>query len=509
MQDRYSGILVHVSSLPGPFGVGTFGPETLHFVRQARQAGFSYWQVLPFTIVDEFNSPYKSYSAFAGNPIFIDPRLLAADGLLTNAEAAACAYQGKQDSVDYRFAWQNVDYFLRQAYKRVTPTLQKHIDLYVEKEKPWLQDYAVFMVAKALYRGKAWWDWEDKALVAHQEKAIQKLLQTYPQEISFLYFQQWVFDRQWRSLKNQANELGLGIIGDMPIYVDGDSCDVWANQGLFEMEDFTFSRVAGVPPDYFSETGQLWGNPLYDWPTHQKTDFAWWKMRLKHLLQRFDRVRIDHFRAFFNYWAVPSGREDAIVGTWEDGPGQAFFDSIFQVVEKGRLIAEDLGSIDMSTRQAIEMTGLPGMKVLQFGIDIRADGSELPHHYLPNTVAYTGTHDNTTALGWIWEADEQNRSYILRYIDFPNGEDWGLGGKDSPFCRSLLRTLWSSVAELTIVPIQDLCGFGGDMRMNTPGRAEENWCYRLQWNYLQEIDWKRIASQNKLYQRETAAREVC
>lgn len=507
MSNRFSGVLTHLTSLPGPYGIGTFGPEAHQFVQRLRQAGFSYWQVLPFSWVDEYFSPYKTVSAFAGNPMFIDPRLLVADGLLMPEELKQLGQAKRPDVADYPFAFELTDRALRLAYRRLTKALQVHIEAFVQKEWDWLRDFALFTVARETFGRKPWWQWPHQGLVQHEQVALERFAAEHEAELNFLYFQQWVFQRQWLALKNRANQLGLGVIGDIPFYVDQDSADVWAHRSLFEIEGTQFKRVAGVPPDYFSEEGQLWGNPLYDWPAHQAEDYRWWKARLARGLSLFDRVRLDHFRAFINYWAVDAGAKTAASGHWEVGPGQAFFEAVFGEACRDRLFAEDLGNMDDTVRQAIAESGLPGMEVLQFSFN-PGDASHRPHRYRPHSVAYTGTHDNTTTLGWIWEASEEQRQYILSYLDFPLGQDWGQGGAKSPFCKTAIQRLWATAAELTLVPIQDLCGFGGDTRMNVPGRATENWAYRLPVGALEEIDWPHWQQINTLYDRNRPARET-
>lgn len=507
MHKRSSGILVHLTSLPGPFGVGTFGPETAQFIDCVRAAGFTYWQVLPLTLVDEYHSPYKTVSAFAGNPLFIDPRGLVADGLLRAEEVSQLGVAPRPDVANYTFAIDKSEQALRLAFTRVTPTLQHYIDAFVHSERFWLEDYAVFSVARMLYQQIPWWKWPDRKLASHQPEAVSKFREKYAEEIAFCYFQQWVFHRQWMALKQRANLRGLGIIGDLPFYVDQNSSDVWANRELFQMKGNRFVSVAGVPPDYFAREGQLWGNPLYNWSAHQKEGFRWWQNRLQHALQRFDRVRLDHFRAVVNYWSIPAEAQTAAEGHWEKGPGTAFYSAVLGKVDSSRLFMEDLGDLEAWVRKALRSSGLDGMEVIQFSFQ-PGDPAHLPYQYGPQSVAYTGTHDNTTLLGWIWEMQEYQRTYVLEYLHFPPDQDWGKGGADSPFCRSMIRQLWMSAAGLTVVPIQDLCGFGGDTRMNVPGRATENWGYRLPIGALESVDWAYWKRMNDLYGRSAPVNQV-
>lgn len=505
MKSRYSGVLLHIASLSGPYGCGTMGVEAVDFLKKLKKAGFSYWQVLPLTIVDEFHSPYKSLSAFAGNPALIDPRGLVSDGLLTAAEAEACIYPQTASNMNYETAMATADKFLNLAFSRVTAKLRQHISSFITKESAWLTDYACFITAKRTFILLPWWEWPDKALAAHEPQAVADFMQKHQEEIDRCYFEQWVFNRQWSGLHKQARELGIGIIGDIPFYVDGDSADVWSHRELFAMESMKFTEVAGVPPDYFSPTGQLWGNPIYDWFAHQKENFAWWKLRMQHALEAFDKLRIDHFRALVTFWAIPYGSPDATSGEWRQAPYMEFYRQVFGNWPAERIFAEDLGDIDAKTREGIDAAGLANMKVLQFVFNIGGVKDDLPHNWEYPTVAYTGTHDNTTLIGWIWEMDDELRRYVLDYADFPADADWGKGGFNSPLVRRMLRVLWQSAAKLTVAQVQDLCGFGGDTRMNLPGRKENNWSYRLPFGTTEHIDWDYFAKLNKLYQRNTPA----
>lgn len=507
MKKHYSGLLFHIASLPSPFGIGTLGTETLQFLHSVRNAGFSYWQILPCNLTDTANSPYKSYSSFAGNPSFIDPRLLVADGLLGSKEVEHHLYKGEAHRIDYEFARQNSKSFLMHAKKSLSQVLKKIILEFVEKEKAWLKDYAIFMTAKAYYQGKAWWHWEDEGLKNYDAKALERFEKAHQEQIEYYYFEQWVFQRQWSYLKKQANEMGLGIIGDLPFYVDSDSVDVWANRKLFDLDaQGREKQVAGVPPDYFSEKGQLWGNPIYLWKEHKKENYAWWIARVSRMMQLYDKLRLDHFRAFANYWAIPAGAEDARQGHWEQGPGMDLLSKIFEKFEKTRIIAEDLGAESEEVTELLKTSELANMFVLQFSLH-SSEEKNLPYNYHYNSVTYTGTHDNNTLLGWIWSLDDYQRRFVLDYLHFSKKEDWGEGGFDSPICQAMIRQALASASKLAITTLQDLCGFGEDTRMNVPGVAEGNWTYRISPSLLHKTNWLHYKRMNQVFRRDTAFEE--
>ena len=493
MLNRASGILLHVTSLPGPFGIGTMGTEARKFVDFLAETGFGLWQVLPFGPTGEYHSPYQCYSAFAGDVNLIDFRLLEEQGLLSREEVEGCYHKGSPYEAD--FAWQETmrDSVLRKAYKRSLQlkTWQKNIAAFVTEESYWLPDYACYTALKKKYNGTPWWEWPADAKETLEDK----------DEIGFVYFCQYVFFQQWKNLKAYANEKNIKIIGDMPIYVSGDSADAWSKADLFEFNaDFSMKRVAGVPPDYFSEDGQLWGNPLYDWDAMEKDGYDWWIHRMGTALTMFDAVRIDHFRGFVAYWAVPAESNTAKNGAWVQGPGHKLFDAILNVYPNAAIIAEDLGDITEDVRQFVEETGFPGMRVMQFGFLDGENNPHLPHNYIQNAVAYTGTHDNNTVLGWLWEATGEQRERALEYCNF-QGNDWGEGGYRSKPCFSWIQTLLGSVAGWAILPIQDLCGFGSDTRMNKPGIAENNWAFRITQEALNAVAKEQIQKLNRIYKR--------
>lgn len=497
MMKRTSGVLLHISSLPGDYGIGSFGKEAVNFSKLLKNMGFTYWQTLPFGTIDDYNSPYKSFSAFAGNPLFIDLPTLKEKELLTEDEINLCKVDNPY-VVQYSFLKENKYKLLHKAYERISLEYKEKIREFDKENKHWLNDYALYMTIREINDNKDWYDWDDD-LKFHREEAISKISDLYEDEILFHKFMQYEFFVQWKNIKEKINENGINIIGDIPIYVSLESSDVWANRELFNLsKDGSPKMVAGVPPDYFCEDGQLWGNPLYNWSFMKKDNYDWWIKRVSHSLKIFDVIRIDHFRAFSSYWAVPNKAKSAKEGKWVKGPGMSLFKILLKKFDNSQIIAEDLGDIDDKVRELLKKTKLPGMRVIQFGFIGEKNSIHLPHNYDKNVVAYTGTHDNNTLLGFLWESSPENRKNILEYCDF-KGLDWGMGGFKSESCRSVIRTLWQSSANLTIIPIQDLCGFGGDTKMNSPGNPNGNWSFRITQEIFDNIDCEWFLNLNKLY----------
>lgn len=475
MRNRSSGVLLHISSLMGPYGIGVFGGDALRFIDFLQKGGFSAWQVLPFSIPDACNSPYKSISAFAGNPLFIDPARLLEQGLITAEELESCKAESPY-AVDFDHLKEQRAKLFDSAFSRCPAALWEKVEAW-RKEQPWLEDFALYSALKA-ETGKDWIDWP-QALRAREPQAMQeakvRLHRTMEREI----FLQYLFFTQWQNIRAYAKERGIAMIGDMPIYVSYESADVWSNQHLFALsEKGRMLEEAGVPPDYFSEDGQRWGNPLYNWAAMKAEGYSWWVARLRHASTLFDQIRIDHFRAFSAYWAVPIEAETAKEGRWKSGPGMDLFDTLFANIDKDLLIAEDLGVQDEALTALLKETDLPGMRVLQFAFPGGDNNMHLPHNYSENTVAYTGTHDNNTLLGYLWEQTPEDRRYALDYCGF-RGDNWKDGGVQNPAIRALIRAVFASPAYLAVVPIQDLLGYGGDTKMNRPGVAGGNWSYRL------------------------------
>lgn len=498
---RSSGVLLHLTSLPGPFGCGRLGEEAISFAKLAKACGFAYWQVLPFGPPAAGDSPYQCYSAFAGNPLLIDPRDLAEHGLLSAVELEDFAPFNQPHSSYFSSFRQINEQLLRNAFNRQSKAQRKIMLEWSQApdQACWLPDYALFMSIRRHYLEKPWWQWPDKALKQHDQASLDLFWQRNSLEVEYYLFEQYQFDRQWQKVKQAIHSLGIQIIGDMPIYVAHDSADIWANHHLFQLDDkLQPLAVAGVPPDYFSDDGQLWGNPLYDWPAHEKTGFDWWLNRLHNAFHLYDVVRLDHFRGFVDYWSVPADAKTARKGKWEEGPGHKLFDLLFDTFPEGAIIAEDLGEIDDRVHRFIEETQLPGMRVMQFGFDQSEHNTHMPCFYPAHSVAYTGTHDNNTILGWLWESSQEDRQLALDYVglDAPDF-DWGRGGADAPAIRGLIRCLWSTAAALVIVPVQDMLGYGADTRMNTPGIATGQWRFRVTEDALKSIDaaWWRKTTQ--------------
>lgn len=467
---RSCGVLLPVSALPSPYGIGTFGPAAYRFVDFLKAAGQKYWQMLPLVSTGVGDSPYQSCSTFAGNPYFIDLQLLADDGLLSREECGAVEWGACEDSVDYEKLYQNRFDLLRTAYMRGRGPAGPDYEAFVRKNDFWLGDYALYMALKTHFGGKPWTEWET-SIRERQPDAVASYKETLSDEIGFWEFTQYLFYMQYMRLKNYAAGSGVGIIGDMPIYVALDSADVWSNTALFDLEkDLSPAFVAGVPPDYFSKTGQLWGNPVYNWKGHAEELFAWWLTRLTTSFELYDTVRIDHFRAFDEYYAIPFGDKTAENGTWKKGPGIAFFEYMHRHLGNLSIIAEDLGGMTDTVRELLEKTGFPGMKVLQFGLQANDDSLHLPHNYRENMVVYTGTHDNDTLLGWYDSANPDDQRFALKYLHASGREELADGA---------VRALYASPARLAILPLQDWLGLDSSARINTPSTLGENWKWRF------------------------------
>ena len=501
MLNRMAGVLMHISSLPGPYGIGTLGQEARDFAALLARMGFSAWQVLPLSPPALGDSPYTSTAAFPGNPSFIHPGQLLQPGLLTAAQADEARDPTPGYAVDYGFLARTRPRMLRQAYAACSPD-QLSAARDFAKEQAWLPDYALFTVLKDRSGGLPWWQWPDEGLRLHRPEALRQALADFREEVEYHYFVQYCFFTQWQALKSDVNDLGIGLIGDMPIYVALDSADAWSHSELFDLDEEHLPRsVAGVPPDYFAAEGQLWGNPLYDWQAMAQDGYAWWVSRIGWALSSFDAVRIDHFRGFAAYWAVPSTAKTAVEGAWRPGPGLALFQALEAAYPNAAIIAEDLGDVDASVHALRQAAGFPGMAVLQFAFQGDEHSPHLPHNMTPNTIAYTGTHDNNTTLGWLWELSPSERQDALSYAGFEDGS-WGEGGPKAPAVRALLRTLYQSPARVAMAPIQDLLGYGGDTRMNIPGVAEGNWRFRVTPQGLSSLDVDGLRQLCQTYRRQ-------
>lgn len=477
---RRSGILLHPTSLPGRYGIGDLGEWAYRFVDYLVDTEQSLWQVLPLGPTSYGDSPYQSPSTFAGNPNLISLDKLVGDGYLTNIDLNDVPNFPKYQ-VD--FGW-IIDYHtkkLRLAYERFKERgrYPHKVDFatYCHKNRLWLDDYALFMAVKDAHDGKPWTEWTDDALIRYESEAIETARMKYSDEIRYHQFTQWVFSCQWSDLREYARARKIEFIGDIPIFVAHDSSDVWGNQDLFFLnEDGTPTVIAGVPPDYFSETGQRWGNPLYRWDRMKANGYAWWLRRLRSVFELVDMVRVDHFRGFQAYWEIPAEEQTAIKGEWIEGPGVDFLAAVRAELGELPIIAEDLGVITPEVEALRDDFGLPGMQVLQFAFDGECGSNTfLPHHYPQNTIVYTGTHDNNTTLGW-WHSDEVHDG-IRRCVGEYLGKD--PNNSDHDIHWSMIRLAMGSVAHTCIIPMQDVLGFGADTRMNTPGTTQDNWRWRM------------------------------
>jgi 4-alpha-glucanotransferase len=478
---RCSGILLHPTSLPGRYGIGDLGKYAYRFIDYLVEANQSVWQVLPLGPTSYGDSPYQSPSTFAGNSNLISLDKLVEDGYL-QADDLNDVPDFPTYCVDYGWIIPYHNEKLRLAFQRFdqnpTATHKQAYDAFCEQSAVWLDDYALFMSVKDSYGGKPWTQWDDNDLVHYQKAAVEKARQAHADDIRYYKFIQWMFHHQWTALRDYAAANQIEFIGDIPIFVAHDSSDVWGNQSLFYLQpDGNPEVIAGVPPDYFSATGQRWGNPLYKWDVMKANDYAWWITRLKSVFTLVDRVRIDHFRGFEAYWEIPATEETAVNGEWVQGAGQHFFDVVKAEMGELPIIAEDLGVITPEVEQLRDDNNFPGMQVLQFAFDGKCGSNTfLPHYYSRNTVVYTGTHDNNTTLGW-WHSDEAHdgiKTCVEKYM----GED--RADLDSNINWGLIRLAISSVADTCVIPFQDVLGFGADTRMNTPGtQGGKNWCWRF------------------------------
>lgn len=470
---RTSGILMPVFSLPSPHGIGTFGKEAYEFVDFLELAGQSYWQILPLSPTSFGDSPYQSFSSYAGNPYFIDLDVLCEQGLLAKEDYENIDFGTNEEEVDYEKLYNNRYKVLKTAFKNFDAKISEY-QSFCEKEKAWLDDYALFMAIKDSKKGEAWYNWENP-LKLREKEAIEQIKSKLKAETEFYKFLQYQFFSQWEKLKAYANQKGIKIIGDMPIYVAYDSADVWSRPEQFLLDEtLTPTLVAGCPPDAFTDEGQLWGNPVYDWEYMKKEaiPYSWWRLRIKFALRVYDVVRIDHFRGFESFYTIKYGEKTAKNGKWQKGPDMQLFNAIKQDFEGKELpiIAEDLGFLTKEVDALLKNSGFPGMKVLQFAFDGDPDNQYLPHNYNKNCVVYTGTHDNDTVNGWVNTANSGEVEFARRYmhVDENEGFNW-----------AMIRTALMSVAETAIIMMPDLLGMGSVARINTPSTVGDNWKWRI------------------------------
>ncbi len=467
---RKCGVLMPISSLPSRFGIGGFSKEAYDFVDFLAAGGQSLWQILPLGPTGYGDSPYQSFSTFAGSPYYISLDALIEEGLLTEQECESCDYGDNPEYVNYEKIYNTRFKLLRMAFDRANILENEEYKSFVEENKEWLKDYAMYMAIKDSKNGIAWIEW-DEDIRLRKPEAMVRYEKELEDAINFYSYQQYLFATQWAALKAYANKKGVDIVGDIPIYVAFDSADTWANPELFQLDEENIpTGVAGCPPDAFSATGQLWGNPLYRWDYHEKTGFAWWIRRLAYCFKIYDMVRIDHFRGFDEYWAIPYGDPTAEFGRWEKGPGYALFDAMKKALGNRPVIAEDLGFLTPSVLKLVKKTGYPGMKILQFAFDPREESDYLPHNYPKNCVVYTGTHDNDTVNGWIAALGRKDLAFAKKYIGVKRTSD---------ICSSLIRTALASVADTAIIPLQDYLELGSEARINTPSTLGGNWEWRV------------------------------
>jgi len=491
---RASGVLLPVSSLPSKYGIGCFSKEAYAWVDQLKKAGQSYWQILPLSPTGSGDSPYQSFSSFAGNPYFIDLEELIKEGVLSKEECDAVDFGDHPNYVDYGKIYNNRFALLRKAYERSNITKNPAFNKFVKENSDWLDDYALFMAVKKRFGGVAWSEWA-RDIKMRWENALDYYRRECYFEIEFYKYQQFKFTEQWKKLKKYANDNGIEIIGDIPIYVAFDSADAWASPELFQFdEDFKPKAVAGCPPDGFSADGQLWGNPLYRWDYHKATGYEWWCRRLEHCFKMYDVVRIDHFRAFDEYYSIPYGDKTAANGKWMPGPNMRLFETLKKRFGEKQIIAEDLGFLTPTVIKLLKDSGFPGMKVIEFAFDPNDKSIYLPHRYDPNCVVYTGTHDNETLVQWYKGLDEASKAFALEYMNNPHTPDalkyW-----------DFVRLAMLSTANTCITPVQDLMGLDAEARINQPSTIGNNWKWRISAEMLPEEVIEKIYSLSKLSDR--------
>lgn len=469
---RASGILLPIASLPSNYGIGCFDKEAYKFADLLKTAGQSYWQILPLGPTGYGDSPYQSFSTFAGNPYFVDFNKLIEDGLLKKEECDAVDFGSEEHDIDYEKIYLGREGLLKKAYKRDDVLNNADFDKFVEEEKWWLFDYALYTAIKDMFGGKSWLTWPEDIRLRKPE-AMARYTKDLEDEIRFHEYVQYLFYTQWNDLKSYINKSGIKIIGDIPIYVAMDSADTWSNTEVFMFDERKQPTAqAGVPPDGFSKIGQLWGNPLYDWDKLKETGYDWWKKRMAHQSKLYDMLRIDHFRGLDSFYEVGMDEKTAENGKWVEGPGIDFFHALKKEFSQIDIIAEDLGYLTDSVRTLLKETGFPGMKVLQFAFDSRESSDYLPHNYHRNCVVYTGTHDNDTTRSWFDSIKKRDKKYALAYVGHKR-----LSGNEKSY--AFIRLAMSSVANLCVIPIQDYLALGGEARINTPSTLGENWKWRL------------------------------
>ncbi|PHU39368.1 4-alpha-glucanotransferase [Pseudobutyrivibrio ruminis] len=489
---RSSGILFPISSLPSPYGIGTFGKAAYEFADFLKAAGQKYWQVLPLGPTSYGDSPYQSFSTNAGNPYFIDLDMLIEDGLLTKEDVKKEKWGTNPRYVDYGQIYISRFKVLEKAKERGYKSLINEIGAFVD-DNPWVENYALFMALKKHFNMISWQEWPEEDIRLHDKDAVLKYKMELSDDMEFYIFIQYLFFKQWDKLKKYINDLGIEIIGDLPIYVALDSCDVWAEPEFFSLDDKNYPvEVAGVPPDYFSADGQLWGNPCYNWDAMKKDGYRWWLRRIEGAVKLYDVLRIDHFRGFDEYWAVPAGESTARNGQWKPGPGMDLVGLLSSTFPKTEFIAEDLGQPSPTVVKLLNDSKWPGMKVLEFAFDSGEANNYQPHTYDKNCICYTGTHDNATVMEWYQTAKKADRKYAKEYLGISRFEKFNWG---------MIRGGMSSVAVLFVAQMQDYLGLGKFNRINIPGTKSGNWQWRLLKNELSDELAEKILQLVHMYER--------
>ncbi len=496
MFERSSGILFHPTSLPGKYGIGTLGKEAYAFIDFLKKSRQKLWQIFPLGPTGYGDSPYQSFSSFAGNPYLIDFDLLIEAHLLSEEDLRDVFFGDNEEYIDYGAVYNQKYPLLRKAYENFKSSdnheMRENLEHFKRENASWLNDYSLYISLKNHFNGLPWNEWAHD-IKNREHGAMEHYRNELADDIEYHNFIQFLFFKQWGDVKRYANENGIKIIGDIPIFVAADSSDAWANPEIFLFdEERKPVKVAGVPPDYFSATGQLWGNPLYNWQKLKETNYSWWVERVRANLSTCDIIRIDHFRGFEAYWAVPYGDDTAINGQWEPGPGIDLFNAIKSQLGELPIIAEDLGLMTQGVIDLREATGFPGMKILGFAFDSGEENDYLPHTYTKNCVVYTGTHDNDTLIGWFQKAKEEDRQFARDYLN---------SRSDDEIHWDAIRGAWSSVANMAISPVQDFLGLGSEARINTPGVAAGNWQWRLRHEVLTDELAERIAKLTRVYSR--------
>ncbi|MGL5346306.1 MAG: 4-alpha-glucanotransferase [Peptostreptococcaceae bacterium] len=489
---RKSGILLPISSLPSKYGIGTFSREAYEFIDLLKEANQSLWQILPLGPTGYGDSPYQSFSTFAGNPYFIDLEELVKEGVITQEECDSYDWGNDEEYVDYEKIYLSRFKILKKAYRRSSIRKNNNYIEFCNENYWWLQDYALYMAIKNSYEEKSWIQW-DKDIRLRKQKKINKYEEKLKEEIEFYKYIQYIFFIQWTKLKTYANENGVSIVGDIPIYVSLDSADTWSNPKLFQLDNnCNPTCVAGCPPDYFSEDGQLWGNPLYNWKYNEDSDYEWWIKRIEHAFTLYDVVRIDHFRGFDEYYSIPYGDKNAKSGKWEKGPGIKLFNVIKEKMGNVNIIAEDLGILTDSVKQLLKDTNYPGMKIIEFAFDSDETNDYLPHNYDRNCVVYTGTHDNSTICGWYKELNKEAKVMANNYIN---------KSEDSDINWDLICLAMSSIANVCIIPAQDYLGLEDEARLNKPSTLSNNWTWRIKNDSFSKDIIEKMKTLTKIYAR--------